>query len=123
MIVPRTRLLLWIALIVLPFAAVGATLPAAFTVSTVFIGGLFAAVMVDAFLSFGQLTGIRVQLPDVVRLQKDRPGVLEVRIHNESLASRLLRIGFAFPREIVPETDDRTFMLPPNAAISKFDWT
>jgi uncharacterized protein (DUF58 family) len=123
MIVPRARLLLWIALIVLPFAAVGATVPGAFAISMVFIGGLFAAVLVDAFLSFGQLTGIRVQLPEVVRLQKDRPGVLEVRIHNESLAGRLLRIGFAFPREIVPEMDDRTIMLPANAALSRFDWT
>ena len=123
MIVPRTRLLLWIALIVLPFAAAGATVPGAFIISTVCIGGLFAAVLVDALFSFGQLTGIRVQLPEVVRLQKDRPGVLEVRIHNESLAARLLRIGFAFPREIVPETDDRTLMLPPDAALSRLDWT
>jgi uncharacterized protein (DUF58 family) len=123
MIVPRTRLLLWISLIVLPFAAAGATVPGALGVSALFIGGLFAAVIVDAFLARGQLAGIRVQLPDVVRLQKDRPGVLEVRVHNESLASRLLRLGFAFPREIATETDDRTALLPANAAVSRLDWT
>lgn len=122
MIVPRARLLLWIALIVLPFAAVAATVPGATAIASVCIGGFFAAILVDAFLSFGQLTGIRVQLPDVVRWQKDRPGVLEVRIHNESLTSRLLRIGFAFPREIVPESDDRTVTLPANAALSRLDW-
>jgi uncharacterized protein (DUF58 family) len=122
MIVPRTRLLLWITLIVLPFAAVGATVPGAFGIAAVFIGGLLVAVLLDAFLSFGQLNGIRVQLPEIVRWQKDRPGVLEVRIHNESLAARLLRIGFAFPREIVPEMDDRTVMLPANAGISRLDW-
>ena len=112
MIVPRTRLLLWISLIVLPFAAVGATMPGALVISALLIGGLFAAVLVDAFLARGQLAGIRVQLPEVVRLQKDRPGVLEVRIHNETLAPRLLRLGFAFPREIATETDDRTTLLP-----------
>jgi uncharacterized protein (DUF58 family) len=122
MIVPRTRLLLWITLIVLPFAAVGATVPGAFGIAAVFIGGLLVAVLLDAFLSFGQLNGIRVQLPEIVRWQKDRPGVLEVRIHNESLAARLLRIGFAFPREILPEMDDRTVMLPANAGISRLDW-
>ncbi len=122
MIVPRTRLILWIALIVLPFAAIAATVPGTTVISAVFVGGLFATVVADAFLAFGQLTGIRVQLPDVVRFQKDRPGVLEVRIHNESLTSRLLRIGFAFPREIVPETDDRTVTLPANAALSRLDW-
>jgi len=122
MIVPRTRLLLWIALIVLPFAAVGATIPGAYPVAAVFVGGLFVAVLADAFLVFSQLTGVRVQVPEIVRWQKDRPGVLEVRIHNDSLAARLLRIGFAFPREIVPEMDDRTILLPANAALSRLDW-
>lgn len=122
MIVPRTRLLLWIALIVLPFAAVAATVPGSTAIAAVCIGGLFAVAVADAFMALGQLSGIRVQLPEVVRLQKDRPGVIEVRIHNESLATRLLRIGFAFPREIVPETDDRTVTLPANAALSRLDW-
>lgn len=122
MIVPRTRLILWIALIVLPFAAVAATVPGATLIAAVFMGGLVAAVVLDAFMAFGQLTGIRVQLPEVPRWQKDRPGVLEVRIHNESLTARLLRIGFAFPREIVPETDDRTVTLPAKAALSRLDW-
>src|SRR6187402_2334753 len=98
MIVPRNRLLLWISLIGLPFAVVAATLPEALLISLLFLGGLAAIAIVDAFLTRGQLTGIRVQLPDLVRLQKDRPGVLEVRLHNDSLATRRLRIGFAFPR-------------------------
>lgn len=122
MIVPRTRLLLWVSLVVLPFAAVGATVPGALVVSSVFIGGLFAAVIVDAFLARGQLAGIRVQLPEVVRLQKDRPGMLEIRVHNETLATRLLRLGFAFPRELAADTDDRTVLLPANAATSRIDW-
>lgn len=122
MIVPRTRLLLWISLIVLPFAAAGATIPGAFVISSILIGGLFAVVLVDAFMARGQLAGIRVHLPEVVRLQKDRPGVLEVRVQNESLSSRLLRVGFAFPREITSESDDRTVLLPAEAAFSRVDW-
>jgi uncharacterized protein (DUF58 family) len=122
MLVPRTRLLLWISLIVLPFATVGATVPGAFLISLVLIGGFLAVVVADAFLSLGQLAAIRVQLPEVVRWQKDRPGVLEVRIHNDSLAARLVRIGFAFPREIVSESEDRTVLLPANAALSRIDW-
>jgi len=122
MIVPRTRLLLWISLIVLPFAAVGATVPGAFGISAVLIGGLIAVVLVDAFMSRGQLSGIRIQLPEVVRWQKDRPGLLEVRVHNDSLNARLLRIGFAFPREIVSETEDRSVLLPAQAALSRLEW-
>ncbi|HEY3898653.1 MAG TPA: DUF58 domain-containing protein [Chthoniobacter sp.] len=123
MLVPRTRLLLWISLIVLPFAAVGATVPGAFTISMIFIGGFSAVVLADALLSRGQLAGIRVQLPEIVRWQKDRPGTLEVRVHNDSLAERVLRIGFAFPREIVTESEDRTVLLPANAALSHVDWS
>jgi len=123
MLVPRTRLLLWISLLVLPFAAVGATVPGALTISMVFIGGFAAVVLADGFLSRGQLAGIRVQLPEIVRWQKDRPGILEVRIYNDSLAGRLLRIGFAFPREIETETEDRAILLPANAALSRLDWT
>lgn len=123
MLVPRTKLLLWVSLIVLPFAAVGATVPGGLLISAFFIGGLFALAIGDAFLSRGRLSGIRVELPEVVRLQKDRPGILEVRIHNESLASRSLRIGFAFPRVLESEFDDRTTLLPANAARSRLDWT
>ena len=123
MIVPRNRLLLWIALIVVPFTTVGATVPGAFVLSMIFVGGLLAVVLAEALLSFGQLAGIRVQLPEIVRWQKDRPGVLEIRVHNESLAGRLLRVGFAFPREIVSDGEDRTIQLPANAALSRLDWS
>jgi uncharacterized protein (DUF58 family) len=122
MIVPRTRLLLWVSLILLPFAAVGATVPGSLVISSVFIGGLLVVVLIDALLARGQLTGVRVQLPEIVRFQKDRPGVIEVRLNNETLAARLLRLGFAFPREITSETDDRTVLLPADAAISRLDW-
>lgn len=122
MIVPRNRLLLWIALIVLPFATVGATLPGARILAGLMIGGLLAAVVIDLFLARGRLAGIRVQLPEVLRLQKDRPTTLEVGLFNESQAGRLLRVGFAFPREIATESDDRTIMLPANAGFARFDW-
>jgi len=122
MIVPRNRLLLWVALIVLPFAAVGATMAGSLVIAAVFIGGFLAAVVADAFLATGQLTGIRVQVPEVVRWQKDRPGIVEVRIQNESLASRRLRLGFAFPREIVSETDERTITLAADVGLSRIDW-
>ena len=123
MIVPSAKLLLWVSLIVLPFAAVGATVPGALLISAFFIVALFVLVVVDAFLSRGRLAGLRVVLPEVVRLQKDRPGILEVRIQNAAAeTARVLRIGFAFPRVIDSETDDRTILLPPNAQVSRIDW-
>ncbi len=122
MLVPRTRLLVWIALIVLPFAAVAATLPAAAGFAALFIGGLGFLVIYDALVARGRLIGVRVELPEIVRLQKDRAGTVEVRIQNDAQDARTLRIGFAFPREIAADGDDRTTLLPANAAISRIEW-
>lgn len=122
MIVPRNRLLLWIALIVLPFSAVAATIPGALLVSGFLIGALFAVVIIDALLARGRLTGIRVQLPELVRLQKDRPGALTLRILNETMEGRPLRVGIAFPHEIATTADDRTIQLPAEAAVSSLEW-
>jgi uncharacterized protein (DUF58 family) len=122
MLVPRTRLIFWIAAIVLPFAALGGTIPGAFGISTIIIGAFFAVVLFDALLACSRLAGIQIELPELVRLQKDRPGGIEVRIRNQSQEPRLLRIGLAFPREIAVEEEDRLTMLPGGSALSKLDW-
>ncbi|HEX8295081.1 MAG TPA: DUF58 domain-containing protein [Chthoniobacteraceae bacterium] len=122
MLVPRHRLILWVALIVLPFAAAGATLPGALLISWLAIGLLIAAAILDAWFGAKQLTGIRVALPELVRLQKDRAGELQVRIFNDSLASRVLRVGLGLPPELSSPADDRTTLLPAAAAVSRLEW-
>ena len=76
----------------------------------------------DAVTARGGLGGVRVILPEVVRLQKDRPGTVEVRIQNDAQDARRLRIGFAFPREIKPASEDREALLPAGAQVSRLDW-
>ena len=122
MLVPRTRLIVWSTLIVLPFAAIAATLPTLSWLAAVFIGGLGFLVIYDALAARGGLRGVRVILPEVVRLQKDRPGTIELRIQNDAQRARRLRLGFAFPREIRPESDDREALLPAGAEFSRLDW-
>ncbi len=122
MIVPRNRLILWTALIVLPFAAVGPTVPGAWPVSVLCIGGLMVAVIMDALLAPQRLTGVRVALPELVRLQKDRAGTLELHIHNDSQHGRTLRIGLAFPPEVSSSSDDRITVLADGVAHSRLEW-
>lgn len=122
MLVPRTRLIVWITLIVLPFAAIAATLPTLSWLAATFIGGLGFLVIYDALAARGGLRGVRVILPEVVRLQKDRPGTIELRIQNDAQRARRLRLGFAFPREIRPESEDREALLPAGAQVSRLDW-
>jgi uncharacterized protein (DUF58 family) len=122
MLVPQTRLILWITLIGLPFAALAATLPSLAWLATALIGGLVVLVLYDALAARGQLRGLQVQLPEIVRLQKDRPGTIEVRIENPTTDRRTVRLGLPFPREITSESDDRVTLLPANTPLSQIDW-
>lgn len=122
MIVPRTRLILWVSLIVLPFAAVAGTTPSAMVVCGIAIGGFFFLALADAVFARSQVAGLRVELPDLIRLQKDQPGSLEVRVHNDSQAARAVRVGFSFPEELSVTDETQTTSLPAGAALSRFEW-
>src|SRR5436305_603934 len=69
--VPRTRLIVWTALIVLPFSVLGATSQAGLLGALVAIGGFLLLVAADAITGSGRLRGLRVELPALTRLQKD----------------------------------------------------
>ena len=98
--VPRTRLLLWVAVVVLPFALLGAVEPAAGVISTVAVGGLFLLVAGDAIAGRSALAGLGVASPEIARMSRDRPAKLDVRIRNERQKARRLRLALALPREI-----------------------
>ncbi|HTR42441.1 MAG TPA: DUF58 domain-containing protein [Pseudomonadales bacterium] len=122
MIVPRTRLLFWTAVIVLPFAFLAAVSPAAFAASLLFIGGLFLVAIIDAFGARRNLGGIAVELPAVARMSKDREGKLELRIRNEQQRQRLLRVGLPWPREIKAESTELDAVLPAQSEWSRLTW-
>ena len=122
MIVPRTKLIAWTSLIVLPFTALAASWPPAVAVAALLIGGLAALAIFDAGLARARIAGLRVDLPELVRLQKDRPGVMEVRLHNEAKAARELKLGFGFPPEIEVREDVRTVAVPAETEDSRVEW-
>ena len=123
MIVPRSRLLFWVAAIVLPFAFLAAVVPAAATVSLLFIGGLLLVVLADAIGARKNLTGIGIELPAVARMSKDREAKLELRIRNErQLRQRTLRVGLAWPREIQTPAEELDTVLPEQSEWSRLAW-
>jgi len=83
MIVPQSRLLLWVAIIVLPFAVVAAAVPEAAVLAGLFIVAVVVLALLDAARAQASLDGIGLELPSVVRLAKDRAGAIEVQIKNE----------------------------------------
>src|SRR5260221_7392794 len=122
MIVPRNRLLFWFAIIVPPFSFLGAVEPAAVGVSMLALGGFLAVSLIDALRARRMLAGMRVQLPLLVRMSKDRDGKIEVRIQNERQGPMTLRLALALPKEIPSEQEETIIALPSASEWSRFSW-
>jgi len=122
MIVPRNRLLVWVAFIVLPFTLLAGVEPAAALVSFGIMGAFVLAVVVDAFGARRGLAGLRAELPAVVRMSKDRPGRVDVRLGNASQRARPILIGLAMPDEIESVVEDLTVALPQGSEWSHVVW-
>lgn len=123
MIVPRSRLLMWVALIVLPFGLIGAVIPSAAGISICFVAVLGLVVLADALAGGKSVAGIGVQLPEVVRMSKDREAKIELRIRNERQRERTIRLALPLPREIHSEDEEMLAKLPAQSEWSRLEWT
>ncbi|MDB6023160.1 MAG: hypothetical protein JWQ04_3017, partial [Pedosphaera sp.] len=117
------RLMLWVAVIILPFSILGAVAPAAFGISVALIVALVVLALADALGGRTALAGISVHLPEVVRLSRNREAKIELRIRNERQKSRPLRIALALPREIHSAVDEMEVSLPRESEWSRLLWT
>jgi uncharacterized protein (DUF58 family) len=122
MIVPSNRLLVWVALIVLPFTFLAALVPAAGAISLVMIGAFSVMAVADAIRATSALRGIAVLAAPVVRMSKDREARIELRIRNQALKAGKIRVGLALPPEIQSDQGDLDVVLPKGAELSALDW-
>ena len=121
-IVPTYRLLFVVGFILLPLTLL-LVVVSSLTVPTILVAvaTLIVAAM-DAYRSQGQLEGIRVMLPEVVRISKGREGQFNLQIENETLKVRCVRLGLAFPEEIYTPAGEIGIELPVDDPISSIDW-
>jgi uncharacterized protein (DUF58 family) len=122
MIVPRSRLLFWVALVVLPFSLLAAVEPGAATVSFCFMGALAALALGDALLARRGLAGIELRLPEVARMSRNRESRLELRIRNPTQEPRTVRLALALPREIQLDQPEMEARLPAQSEWSRLEW-
>jgi len=122
MIVPQNRLLFWFSAVALPFALIAAVEPAAAVISITFMCAFAVLAFVDALGGRKSLTGIAVQLPEVVRMSKDREVKVELRIQNERQQRRPLRLALALPREVQSTQEDLNVELPAGSEWSRLTW-
>jgi uncharacterized protein (DUF58 family) len=122
MIVPRSKLLLWVCVVVLPFSVLGAVEPSAGMISLGAIGLLVVLVLIDAVRAPENLAGIAVAFPEVTRMSKDREGKLELRIRNERQQDKDLRLALALPRELESKQEEALVSLPADSEWSRLNW-
>jgi uncharacterized protein (DUF58 family) len=119
---PTNRLLIWTAVVSVPaalwpIADSRATLPC-------LVGFLFFVVLaaIDAFLAPARLAGLRVELPPVVRLTRDREVIVPMDVHNPSARGRRLRFGIAWPAAIRADPEETIVHLPAETESSRMEW-
>lgn len=122
MLHPRATLLILFAVIVPPLFAVGAVVPGAFWFAVCGVVIFLLLVVSDALRVRSRLAGISITPPDLVRLQKNREGTLELQIQNREKRAQLLQIGLAFPRAIVSVEETRAVELPAESEFSQMTW-
>jgi uncharacterized protein (DUF58 family) len=122
MIVPRSKLLFWVALVVLPYAFLASAVAHTTGISLLFIGGLLLAAVGDAIGAQRRLVGIGVELPPVVRFSRDRSGSLELRIRNARGRKEHIRLAFAWPPEIQVASEEMNVALPDTSEWLRLAW-
>jgi len=117
--VPQSKLLFWVAAVVLPFALLAAVAPASAAAALLLVFLFLLLAVLDALRGLNVLHGIGVELPPVVRMSKDREAKLEMRIRNEPQTQRKLRVALAFPREIKAADEIIDLLLPAQSEWSR----
>ncbi len=108
MIVPDTRLLIMAALSLIPLAAIAALYPdMSFFIYNAAGVCVFIAIA-DALISKDRLLEVNPEMPDIVRLSRDREGEMIFQIKCPESKSFKIRVSFPFPEQILtpfPEAD------------------
>ena len=120
--VPTYRLIFVVGFILLPLTLLMVVV-SAIAVPTIWVATLILiGIAMDAYRSKERLAGIRVMLPEVVRISKGREGTFNLQIENEVLKVRSIRLGLAFPEEIYTPAVELSIELPEDSPVSSIDW-
>jgi uncharacterized protein (DUF58 family) len=121
-IVPTYRLLLFVGVIILPLTLLLPVVDAAIVPAIALAAAVAGVAIIDAYRSRARLRGIRVMLPEVLRVSEGREGNFNLQIENEKLAVQRIRLGLAFPREIYTPAVELGVELPEDKPISSIPW-
>ncbi len=106
----------------LPVSVMAAMVPPASGAGIGLAALLVVIAAADAAASRHRLAGIRVSLPEVVRLSVGRDGRMPLSVENPAVTVRQIRLGLAFPPEIYSWHPDLRTDLPAAAGNSVVEW-
>lgn len=121
MIVPSNRLLLWTAVLV-PATLLTALAPEADLLPILLFGGLFGIAFIDALVGVLERPGVRITLPEVVRMSRNRPALIPVLLHKESKDPVSIKIGLPLPGSIRSDREHMDILLPAGCADASVSW-
>jgi uncharacterized protein (DUF58 family) len=111
--------MIWVVAVVgFPAAVAAALWPEGRIAAGLLLAALAAVIAVDALMKERALHGIRVELPELVRIFKDRVAEIRVRVHND--AATRIRVGVLVPDGIQAEAEEIDVELP--GKLSEFVW-
>lgn len=120
--VPAPRLV-WYALGVAVLAAVAGPLPALMPFAALIGAAVLILALADLAWSLARVEPVKITLPPLVRLTKDRKGGVPLVIANPSRVARSFRLGLAWPAGIESPDEDRMVELPAEAAQARIELT
>jgi uncharacterized protein (DUF58 family) len=121
-LVPQTRLLFWVASVIVPLSFVAIIEETGPLMAASGIGAVALAALFDAMRGTNALQGLSVELPPVVRLAKDREGEIDVRVRNVKQNTRRVRVGLALPEQVGSEKEVEAVLLPAGSERSALPW-
>jgi uncharacterized protein (DUF58 family) len=115
MMAPQSRLIFWVAVVVLPASLIAALEPTYLTFAEYAVGAFVFVAVADAFFALNRLDGVRTNFPDVIRLTQDKESLLPLKIERENNSLKNIRIGIAFPPSFLSPANDFAAALSPDA--------
>jgi uncharacterized protein (DUF58 family) len=115
MIVPRTSLILLAAITFIPLLGMAVSVPAFLGPALGILGLAVLVAAGDAWSGIQLLQTFRVQLPARLRWIQGRAAKLDLIVETHQPKALRLRLGLAFPPELVPKDEELSIDLPARA--------
>lgn len=120
--VPSSRVI-WLVLGVALLAAVAGPLPELSPLWALAGASLLLVLIADFGLALNRRAVPAVRCPEIVRLTKDREGLINLHLLNEEPRQRSLLVGVALPGGLETKEVERTVTLPAGPGAFEVSWT